>query len=360
VTGRTGAPTARLAPGDAARLSPGVLLVNLGTPDAPEPVAVRRYLRQFLSDPRVVELPRWRWWPVLYGIVLPLRPRRVAKLYRSIWTDQGSPLLDISRRQASGLARRLAPLCHDTVPVELGMRYGNPSIGSALRALDGRGCRRLLVLPLFPQYAGATTGSALDEVASELRRFRRWPELRVVADYHDDDGYLDALAASIEAAWREVGPPDRLLCSYHGIPERYHRNGDPYPDQCRETTRRLTPRLRIDPAKVLTAFQSQFGREPWVRPATDTTLDELARESVRRVDVVCPGFSADCLETLEEIAIQNRERFLHAGGGELRFVPCLNDRDDHLDALARIALRHLQGWLAEPPARGLHAIGAIA
>ncbi|HUP21798.1 MAG TPA: ferrochelatase [Thermoanaerobaculia bacterium] len=324
-----------------------MLAINLGTPDAPEPRAIRRYLRQFLSDPRVVELPRWRWWPVLYGIVLPLRPRRVAKLYRTVWTAEGSPLLAISRRQARGLADRLATSSGEAVQVELGMRYGNPSIGSALRALQARGCERILAFPLFPQYAAATTASALDEVARELRSFRRWPHLRAIAGYHDHAGYLDALAASIVETWRDGGPPERLVCSYHGIPERYYRHGDPYPDQCHDTTRRLATRLPLETTKILTTFQSQFGRERWVAPATDATLQTLAREGVRHVGVVCPGFSADCLETLEEIDGQNRELFLHAGGETFRFVPCLNDRDDHLDALADIARRDLAGWLDE-------------
>ncbi len=333
-------------PEHAQRKAPvGVLLVNLGTPDAPTASATRRYLAEFLSDPRVVEAPRWLWRLVLHGVILRIRPARSARLYRSIWTEEGSPLLVIARRQQKGIARRLKDRSGDRVHVELAMRYGNPSVSRGLHALKEAGCTRILVLPLYPQYSATTTGSTFDAVAAELMRWRRVPALRFVDGYHDEPGYIEALAASVRAHWRSQGRGERLLMSFHGIPERYFRDGDPYPCLCRKTGRLLAEALGLAEQEWAVSFQSRFGRERWVEPYTDDTLRAWAEEGVRRVDVVCPGFSADCLETLEEIAIQNRDLFLEAGGEALNYIPALNDAPEHLDFLAGRIERELTGWL---------------
>ncbi len=319
----------------------GILLTNLGTPDAPDRASLRRYLKEFLSDPRVVEQPRWLWWPILHGIILNIRPARSAAAYRSIWTDDGSPLMVHSLAQLAGFRKRLG----EGVRVELAMRYGRPSIAEGLRALREQGCRRLLILPLYPQYSATTSGSTFDAVADELKRWRRVPGLRFVDSYHDHPGYIAALAASVREHWQNHGRAERLLMSFHGIPERYFRNGDPYPCLCRVTARLLAESLDLGEDDWQVSFQSRFGREPWVKPYTDETLRSWAKEGVRRVDVICPGFSADCLETLEEIAVENRDVFIEAGGTELRYIPALNGRTDHVQALSDIALGHLTGWV---------------
>lgn len=319
----------------------GILLTNLGTPDAPDRTSLRRYLKEFLSDPRVVEQPRWLWWPILHGIILNIRPARSAAAYRSIWTDDGSPLMVHSLAQLAGLRERLG----EGVRVELAMRYGRPSIAEGLRALREQGCRRLLILPLYPQYSATTSGSTFDAVADELKRWRRVPGLRFVDSYHDHPGYIAALAASVREHWQNHGRAERLLMSFHGIPERYFRNGDPYPCLCRVTARLLAEALDLGEDDWQVSFQSRFGREPWVKPYTDETLRSWAKEGVRRVDVICPGFSADCLETLEEIAVENRDVFIEAGGTELRYIPALNGRTDHVQALSDIAREHLTGWV---------------
>ncbi len=338
-------PEPRLAP-EADRRAIGVLLANVGTPSAPTTRALRRYLRQFLSDTRIAEVPRWKWLPILYLFVLTTRPQRVAKLYRKIWTDQGSPLLAIGRRQAEGIALRLRQHQGDAGPpffVALGMRYGEPSIRSALAELRGRGCTRLLFLPLFPQYSAATTASTIDVLARQIRRWRWVPELRTINHYHDDPGFLRALAASIRETWTD-GEPDRLVLSYHGVPKRYIDNGDPYQCQCLETTRLLVRELGIDEQRVVSTFQSQFGRETWIGPKTDALMRELPASGLGNVDVACPGFSADCIETLEEIEVENRGYFEESGGRRLRYVPCLNDRSDHLDALTDLILKNTREW----------------
>ena len=323
----------------------GVLVANLGTPEAPTAAALRPYLREFLSDPRVVELPRPLWWLILNLLVLPLRPRRSARLYAKIWTAEGSPLLAISRRQAAALEASLRSEIGTPLHVALGMRYGRPSIASALRQLRKKGCEKILVLPLYPQYAAATTGSTYDAVAGELRRWRRVPGQRMIEGYHDDQGYVDALAASIREAWQVGGPPERLLLSYHGIPQRYFSAGDPYHCLCQKTTRLVLERLQFPAERGLTAFQSRFGREEWIKPYTGETLKRWGSEGIASVDVVCPGFAADCLETLEEIAMLNRDVFTAAGGGRYRYIPALNDRPDHVKALAVLCRRHLAGWV---------------
>jgi ferrochelatase len=320
----------------------GVLLCNLGTPTAPDRGAVRRFLAEFLADRRVVELPRWLWLPVLYGFILPLRPRRTAANYRKIWTAEGSPLLVISRRQAAALEDALRALLPHAVRLELGMRYGEPSIGGALQRLRAAGAGRIVVLPLYPQYSGSTTGSTFDAVAEALRSWRRVPELRFIADYHDDPGYIDALADSVRAYRAAHGAADRLLFSFHGIPQQYSDAGDPYRDQCLRTAQLTAARLGLADADWSVAFQSRFGPRPWLQPYTDVLLGELARGGCRRVQVICPGFAADCLETLEEIAIQNRALFLAAGGTEYSYIPALNDAPRHIAALAALLRRELQ------------------
>lgn len=327
----------------------GVVLANLGTPDAPTPSALRRYLRQFLGDPRVVEAPRVLWWLILNLVILTVRPPRSARLYRAIWTDEGSPLLVISRRQAAALQGALRSRAGREIPVEVGMRYGRPSLAEAMRALATRGCSRMLVLPLYPQYSAATTGSTFDAVGAELARWRNLPEVRGVRSYHDHPAYLRALAASVREAWAESGPPRKLLLSFHGIPQRYADAGDPYPSECRRTALLLAAELGLERRRWTLCFQSRFGRERWLTPYTDLALEALGRKGLDRVDVVCPGFAADCLETLEEIAVTDRELFEEAGGTGYRYIPALNDRPDHVEALADIVEEHLRGW---PDAKG--------
>ncbi len=322
----------------------GVLLVNLGTPEAPTARAVRPYLAQFLSDPRVIEMPRWLWWTILHGIILRIRPRRSAAAYAKIWTEQGSPLRVGSEALAQGIQAAFMRRCRGPVRVALAMRYGQPDVASTIAQLQREGVRRLLVLPLYPQYSATSTGSVLDAVVGAVERLRWPPELRIVNDYHADAAYLDALAASIRAHWQAHGRGDRLLLSFHGIPQRYHRAGDPYYCQCQATARLLRERLELAEDAVVVSFQSRVGREPWLAPYTDATVRKLAAEGVRTLDVACPGFAVDCLETLEEIAMQNRDFFLDAGGQSLRYIPCLNDQAVHVEALTSLALTHMQGW----------------
>ncbi len=317
----------------------GVLLVNLGTPDAPTPAAVRRYLAEFLHDHRVVDLNRWIWCPVLHFIILPLRSPKVAKNYASIWTAEGSPLLALSQRLAKGIDHALPD-----VDVRLAMRYGNPSVPDVLRAMDEAGCRRILVLPLYPQYAAATSASSHDAVMREVLRWRRQPDLRLVQDYHLDAGWVAAMADSVRAHWAANGRGDRLLMSFHGIPQRFVRGGDPYADQCQASAEAIAAHLGLEANEWSLTFQSRFGREPWLQPYTDKTLEAWGHAKAGTVDVLCPGFAVDCLETLEEIAVENAETFVEAGGTALRYIPALNDSDAHVAALAALVRRHLAGW----------------
>jgi ferrochelatase len=327
----------------------GVLLANLGTPDAPTPSAVRRYLKEFLWDPRVIEVPRPIWWLILNGVILNVRPRRSAHAYQQVWTAEGSPLLVHSRRQAQALQGALDKRLPGPVTVALGMRYGQPSVASALAQLRAANARRVLVLPLYPQYSATTTASVFDAVAAELRTCRWLPELRFVNHYHDAPGYVAALAESVRRFQAEHGRPDRLLLSFHGVPKRYLLAGDPYHCECQKTGRLLAEALGLAPKAWGVSFQSRVGREEWLRPYTDETLKQWAKEGVRRVQVICPGFAADCLETLEEIALQNRDTFLAAGGTEYAYIPCLNDDPAHVDALADLAVQHCQGWPETSP-----------
>jgi protoporphyrin/coproporphyrin ferrochelatase len=334
-------------PADGSGTPVGVLVGNLGTPDAPTPAAVRRFLAEFLADPRVVELSRPLWWAILHAFVLRTRPARSARLYERIWQPAGSPLLLASRELTGALAPVLASLTGGGVRLALGMRYGRPSAGAALRELAAQRCTRVVVLPLFPQYSSTTTGSVFDAVTEELSSWRYVPELRMVMSYCDDAGYVAALASSVREVWAS-GAPDRLMLSFHGLPKRYVAAGDPYLEQCRRTAGLLTRALGWPEERTVVSFQSRFGREPWIEPATDAALTRLASEGVRHVDVVCPGFATDCLETLEEIALTNRELFLAAGGQVFRYIPALGSRPDHVAALAALVRRQLEGWLQAP------------
>jgi ferrochelatase len=318
-----------------------VLLVNLGTPQAPTPAAVRRYLAQFLSDRRVIDYPRWLWLPLLHGAILRVRPRRSARAYAKIWTPQGSPLLVNSRSLAARLAVALRT---SGTRVELAMTYGEPGVGDAVRHLLADSVRRMLVLPLYPQYSATSTAASFDAVFAALRAGRRVPEVRSIADYHAEPGYIDALAASVEKYWFTHGRGERLLLSFHGIPERYVNADDPYREQCLATTRLLRERLGMAESEMVVAFQSRVGRELWLAPYTDAALAQLARSGVRHVQVLCPGFAVDCLETLEEIAIRGREQFLDAGGERLDYIPALNDSNAQVQMLRALIERHTQGW----------------
>ena len=322
----------------------GILLCNLGTPEAPTASAVRTYLAEFLADPRIVELPRVLWMPILHCIILNVRPRRSAHAYAQIWTAEGSPLMTNSRAQHAAVSEALEAAAPGHYKVALGMRYGQPSIASALRELAAANVRRVLVLPLYPQYSAPSTASVIDAVTAELRDWRWVPELRTVMDYHADEDYIEALASSVREYRANHGSGERLMISFHGIPRRYFLAGDPYFCQCQATARLLAERLGLRKDEWLVTFQSRFGREKWLEPYTDITLAQMARDGLRKVDVVCPGFAADCLETLEEIAVQNREGFEAAGGHELRYIPALNRRPDHIQLMLKLIQQHTAGW----------------
>ena len=322
----------------------GVLLVNLGTPDEPTTSSVRRYLAEFLSDPRVVEAPRAIWWLILHGYILRFRPSRSAAAYREIWTEQGSPLLLHSQVLADSVQQILSGRLNGSVNVELAMTYGNPSIPSALQKLHDAGARRIIVLPLYPQYSGSTTAAVFDAVTDALQK-RRWvPELRFVNHYHDAPGYVAAVAASIREYWEQNGEGDHLLFSFHGVPEKMLYDGDPYHCHCHKTARMVADALDLAPESWTLSFQSRVGRAQWLRPYTDKTVRQLAKKKIGKLDVVCPGFAVDCLETLEEIEIQNAEAFAKVRGGDLRYIPALNAREDHVAFMSRLIERTAGGW----------------
>ena len=328
-----------------------VLLVNLGTPDEPTAPALRRYLREFLSDPRVVEIPRAVWWLILHGIILRTRPARSAAKYASIWMPEGSPLAVWTQRQATALGASLAAAGHQ-VTVRVAMRYGNPSLPSTLDVLRTEGVTRVLVLPLYPQYAAATTASVTDKVLQWAKQARRIPELRFINEYHDDPAYIAALAQQLRKHWAVHGRGDKLVLSFHGIPERSLLLGDPYHCHCHKTARLLSAALGLSNDEVRVTFQSRFGKAKWLQPYTEPTLQELAASGVKSVDVMCPGFVADCLETLEEIAQEARDAFIAAGGQSFSYVPCLNDAPAWISALTALAGRHLSGWDTRAQADG--------
>ncbi|RZL62613.1 MAG: ferrochelatase [Variovorax sp.] len=320
-----------------------ILWCNLGSPDAPTAQAVRPYLSQFLHDHRVVEIPRAIWCLILHGIILRTRPAKSAAKYASIWLPEGSPLKVWTKKQAVMLAGWLGERGH-RLTVRDAMRYANPSIASQLDALMAEGVKRVLVLQAYPQYSATTTASVIDAVNAWSRKVRHVPEFRFVNDYHDDPAYIEALAQSVTTHWQHHGRPDQLVMSFHGIPARNIALGDPYQAQCLETARLLAARLQLSPTQHRVTFQSRFGRAKWLEPYTEPTLRELGAAGVKRVDVMCPGFPADCLETLEEIAMEGREAFLHAGGKEFHYIPALNDGNAWITALAGIAERNLAGW----------------
>lgn len=324
-----------------------ILLVNLGTPAAPSAAALRPYLRAFLSDPRVIEIPRLLWLPILHGIILRLRPRASAQKYAVIWSEHGSPLLHYTASQATLLARSLGARGHGDVVVDFAMRYGQPSIAEKLQDLRRRGCNRILVLPLYPQYSATTTATVIDEVGRCLSKIRNLPELRFVRSFPTHSGYIAALANQVRAYWAQHGQGDRLVMSFHGTPQRSHKLGDPYFCECQQTGQQLAAALGLPAEQVLVTFQSRFGKAAWLQPYTQPTIEALATQGVGRIDVICPGFVSDCLETLEEIAIECRAAFLAHGGREFHYIPCLNDRSEWIEALADLAVQHLGHWLEE-------------
>lgn len=320
-----------------------VVIVNLGTPEAPTPAAVRRYLAEFLSDPRVVEIPRLLWLPLLHAVILRVRPARSAKKYASIWAPEGSPLKIWTEKQALLLAGYLGQRGHAVI-VRHAMRYGSPGVASVLDEVKAAGADRILVLPMYPQYSASTTASVVDEAAAWMQRIRNVPELRFVKHYHDDAGYIGALARRVNDHWMTHGRPDRLVLSFHGVPRRTLALGDPYHCECLKTARLLADRLKAREGFVVVTFQSRFGNAEWLKPYTEPTVIELARAGVGRIDIFCPGFTADCLETLEEINQEVRSAFLDAGGREFGYIPCLNDQHQWIEALAGVAIAHMGGW----------------
>lgn len=323
----------------------GILLVNLGTPDDTSVPSVRRYLKQFLSDPRVVEVARPLWWLILNGVILRIRPSRTAEAYKTVWDEQtGSPLLSIGKRQAQAIQQITPEYFKGQPHVALAMRYGNPSIESALTQMREAKVRRLVVLPLYPQYSGSTVASVFDEVTNQLKRIRWIPEIRFINQYFDDINYIDALAESVKESWQANGQAQQLVMSFHGIPQRYRSAGDPYFCQCQATARLLAERLSLSSDQYQVVFQSRFGREPWLQPYCDKTLETLPSKGIKSIDLICPGFSADCLETIEEINVENREIFMHAGGEKFHYIEALNDRNTHINGLCKLLQRHTAGW----------------
>ncbi|WP_048305987.1 ferrochelatase [Halomonas sp. PR-M31] len=323
----------------------GVLMANLGTPDAPTPEAVRRYLAEFLWDERVVDVSRPLWWLILNGVILRFRPRKVAKGYAAVWEEGGSPLLVFGRRQQQALKTRLAERLGEDIPVELAMTYGKPSMEEAGLRLRDAGVERILVLPLYPQFSRSTTAAVFDRLAKALKPCPHLPELRFIRDYHDHPAYIEALANSVREHWQQHGGRrGRLMMSYHGIPQRYADTGDPYPRHCETTSRLLAEALGLQEGEWQMTYQSRFGREEWLKPYTDHTLMALPEQGVEHVDIMSPAFSSDCLETLEELEVENRDNFMKAGGKTYRYIPALNDRDDHIALFVSLVEQHTQGW----------------
>lgn len=326
------------------QLKVGILVANLGTPDAPTAKALRPYLRQFLSDTRVVEIPRAIWWFILNGIILLVRPKKSAAKYAQVWTNEGSPLLVHAQKQTQLLRGFLAQKIKSPFAVELGMSYGNPSMQSAIEKLKAQHCDRILVFPLYPQYAASSTAAVFDSVWRVLLKMRNTPGIRTIRSYHDHPAYIAALAKSVQAYWQINGKPSKLVMSFHGVPKVHLTKGDPYHCACHKTGRLLAEALGLGKDDYTIAFQSRFGKQEWLKPYLATTLTDLGKAKTKRVDVICPGFSSDCLETLEEIALEGKEIFTHAGGGEYHYIPALNENEDWIHAMTEIALENLQGW----------------
>jgi len=321
----------------------GILLVNLGTPAAADVPSVKRYLAEFLIDPRVIEIPRVAWMPLLYGVILRKRAPISAKAYASVWTDEGSPLMVYSQRLAGKLAKQLQQRYSGTITLALAMRYGEPSIKKALTELREQGARRIVVLSLYPQYSATTTATVFDKVAKVLSRWRWIPEMRFINQYHDYHYYISTLKSSIKSYWQKHGQ-GFLLLSFHGLPQRNLQLGDPYYCQCHKTARLLAESLGLAEDEWKVSFQSRFGKAQWIQPYTNVSLEELAKQGQVRVDVVCPGFPVDCLETLEEMNVENREVFIEAGGADYHYIPALNDSAEHVTALSELLHEHMQGW----------------
>ncbi len=327
------------------QLKVGILLANLGTPDAPNAQALRRYLGQFLMDRRVVEIPRFIWCWILYCIILVIRPKKSAAKYALVWTAEGSPLMVNSQKQTKLLQRFLSLSVKSPLVVELGMSYGNPSIQSAIEKLKAQHCDKVLVFPLYPQYAASSTASVLDAVWRVLLKMRNVPAIRTIRNYHDHPAYINALVSSVSAYWAIHGRPEKLIMSFHGVPKAHLTKGDPYHCQCHKTARLLAEALNLSPDDYTIAFQSRFGKQEWLQPYFSNVLEALGKARLKRIDVVCPGFASDCLETLEEIAIEGKEIFQHAGGGDYHYIAALNDNEAWINAMCEIALANLQGWV---------------
>jgi ferrochelatase len=331
----------------------GILLVNLGTPDAPTAKALRPYLKEFLSDPRVVEIPRPVWWLILNGIILNIRPKKSAAKYASIWTPEGSPLRVHTAKQAMLLRGYLGQRTRAPFVVDYAMSYGSPSIAGALQKFREQNCRRILVVPMYPQYAASSTATVFDLVFGAMHNMRSMPALRTIRNFHDNPGYIKALAGNVNDYWMKNGRPEQLVMSFHGVPQYTLDKGDFYHCECHKTGRLLAQQLGLKPEQYTVSFQSRFGKAEWIKPYTTAILAELGKQKTKRVDVVCPGFVADCLETLEEIAMEGKVDFQRSGGGEYNYIPCLNERDDWIHALADLVMENLHGWLVEPDAAEL-------
>lgn len=323
----------------------GILLINLGTPNAPTAQALRPYLKEFLSNRRVIEIPRLIWWPILHGFILPFRPKESAEKYAKIWLPEGSPLKVHTERQTKLLREVLQARLGNPPIVEYAMNIGTPSVAEVMHKMQQQGCERILVIPLFPQYASSSTAAAMDNVFAVMETMRNQPAIRTVKQYHDHPGYIAALAQNVKDHWAMHGRPDKLIISFHGTPRASLDKGDPYHCSCQKTGRLLAEALELNANQYLVCFQSRFGRAKWLTPYTAATLTELGKAQTPRVDIICPGFVADCLETLEEIAIEAKNTFIGAGGKAFHYIPCLNERRDWIEALADIACTHLQGWL---------------
>ena len=321
----------------------GILLTNLGTPDEPNKKFLKIYLKEFLSDPRVIEGPKLIWQIILRLIILNLRPQKVAKLYKSVWTKKGGPLLVMLKKQKKGIEKILKRKLKNA-HIEVGMRYGNPSLKNGLEKLREKKCRRILILPLYPQYCAATTGSTFDKITETLRKWRWIPEIRFINNYFDNPFYINCLVESIKNNWKKNRKTQKLIFSYHGIPKKYLLKGDPYHCFCQKTTRLVAEKMKLKEEEYMTTFQSRFGPDEWLQPYTDKTLEELPAKGIKKIHIISPGFSSDCLETLEELGVENKDNFLKAGGNEYYYIKCLNDNSNHLKMLSDLILNHIQGW----------------